>query len=118
MDLIRRIAFVIEESDGIDSTAITIDGFNADQIAYHCELMNEAGLFTAIDTTCMSSPYSEFHINRLTTVGHDFVDAARNDTLWKKAMATVKSQVGGVTIELMIQYLKAQAMSRLGLSAE
>ncbi len=85
MDLVRQIAFAIEDtSGGIVSERIVIDGYSSEQIAYHCELMHESGLINCIDDTCLGSPYRKFHINRLTSAGHDFTDAARNDSLWKK----------------------------------
>jgi hypothetical protein len=117
MDLIRKIAFIVEASAlGLDSESITIDGYSPAQIGYHCELMNESGLISTIDTQCLSSQFPTFFINRLTSKGHDFVDVARSDTLWQKAKTTISSTVGGVTIDVMIRFLKAQALSALGLS--
>jgi hypothetical protein len=117
MDLIRKIAFAIEDSSSaIDSNSLAIDGFTQEQIAYHCELMNESGLLHAIDVSHLQSKFAEFQINRLTAKGHDFTDAARSDTIWKKATTKIASTVGGVTIDVLIQYLKTQALASLGLS--
>ena len=119
MDLIRQIAFIIESSDdSFNSETINIANYSQSQIGYHCELMNESGLLDAIDTRTMQSDYATFHIRRLTTKGHDFVDAARSDTLWNKARATISSTVGGVAIDVLIRYLKTQAASALGLPTE
>ena len=119
MDLIRAIAFQVEAaSDNIDSTVISVDGCNEAEIAYHVELMFEADLLKGIDTTTMSSPYKEYHISRLTTLGHDFADATRSDTLWNKEKSTIQETTGGITIDLLILYLKQQAKSLLGISDE
>jgi hypothetical protein len=119
MDLIRQIAFVVEAAiEGVDSEAIVINGYSDAQVAYHCELMNESKLIDTIDTQTFDSKFSTFHINRLTSKGHDFVDAARNDTLWNKAKSTIASTVGGVTIDVMIRYLKSQALAALGMSPD
>lgn len=118
MELIRQIAFVVEASDDdIDSETLAIDGYDEAQIGYHCDLMNESGLIHTVSTRTLGAEttFATFYIQRLTSKGHDFVDAARNNTIWNKATATVASTVGGVTIDVMIRYLKFQAMTALGL---
>ncbi len=37
-------------------------------------------------------------LDRLTMSGHDFLDAARNEKIWKKAMKTVGEKGGAVTL--------------------
>ena len=63
----------------------------------------------------MQSPFAEFQIQRLTSKGHDFIDAARSDTIWKKTTTAIAKAVGGASIDVFIKYLKAQAMETLGL---
>ena len=119
MDLIRQIAFAVEAAgDGIDSEDIRIAGYSDAQIGYHCELMDESGLIDTISTQTLSSDFATFQIKRLTSKGHDFVDAARNDTLWNKAKTTIAATVGGVTIDVMIRYLKSQALAALGMETK
>jgi hypothetical protein len=116
MELVRQIAFAVESaSSGIDSESLQIPNYSAEQIAYHCDLMNESGLLDTIDTQTMDSAFATFHIRRLTSKGHDFIDSARNETLWNKAKTTIASTVGGVTIDVLMKYLKSQAMATLGL---
>jgi hypothetical protein len=38
-------------------------------------------------------------VSRLTWEGHEFLDAARDEKRWKKAMSTVKEKGGTITIE-------------------
>ena len=80
--------------------------------------MNESGLINVIDTSTMGRKISTFQINRLTSKGHDFVDAARSDTIWNKAKTKIASSVGGVAIDVMIRYLTLQASKTLGMSSE
>ena len=116
MDLIRQIGFAIENATGdLDSTSLKIDGFTPQQIAYHCELMHESELFQGFSTSHLESPFAEFQIQRLTSKGHDFIDAARSDTIWKKTTTAIATAVGGASIDVVIKYLKAQAMATLGL---
>lgn len=115
MELIRKIAFVVEAASRLESDDIAINGFTQEAIAYHVELMVESGLLSATDITDIESEWSQFRINRLTSRGHDFVDAARNDSIWTKSIEAIKKTVGGTTLELLMQYLKAEAGRALGL---
>jgi hypothetical protein len=51
----------------------------------------------------------------LTWEGHDFIDAARNDTTWSDAMEKVKSARGSLSFALLKQLLESLLKSQLGL---
>lgn len=42
-----------------------------------------------------------FLIDRLTYAGHEFLDAARQDTLWQKAKQMVLKNAGTLTVEAL-----------------
>ena len=116
MGLIRKIAFIVEECDGnLISSSIQIEGFSSKQIGYHCALMNESQLIDCIDTDELVCQHPQFIINRLTSRGHDFADAARNEGVWKKTITTIKNTVGSATVEVLMQYLKLELRKTLGL---
>lgn len=78
-ELIRKIALAIEKADGtVDSSQLSISGTTPAAVSYHCALMNEDGLFKAIEAATRNDPECIL-ITRLTSKGHDFVDAARNE---------------------------------------
>jgi hypothetical protein len=107
MNLVRKIAIHIESTDDpIDSSTMEIDGYLPEQIGYHCTLMKEAGLIDAIDTTCMDSRFSEMQIHRLTWLGHDFVDAAKDDGIWKKVTGQIKERVTAMAFDGLLAMLK------------
>jgi hypothetical protein len=107
MNLIRQIAFQIESATGpISSQQISIGDFSPQEIAHHCEMMNDRGLIVAHSTKTMRDPHPMFCISRLSPLGHDFVNAARNDTVWNKVVRTVKNRLGDLSIQLLIDYLK------------
>ena len=54
-------------------------------------------------------------ILRLTWAGHEFLDAARNETVWKKAEERVKKSGVDVTISLMKEILNQLLKQSLGL---
>jgi hypothetical protein len=53
----------------------------------------------------MGSEAPEGFITNLTWAGHEFADAARDETRWKKAMGFVKEKGGAVTIGVLTQLL-------------
>ncbi len=55
-------------------------------------------------------------LDRITTAGHDFLEASRNDTLWHKAMNTVKEKGDSVSLGVLIQLLSALAKQHFELS--
>ena len=52
---------------------------------------------------------------RLTWKGHEFLDAARNDTIWKKALGHIKKAGVQVTLPVLEEVLKKAAKDLLGL---
>ncbi|MEI8212233.1 MAG: DUF2513 domain-containing protein [Planctomycetota bacterium] len=116
MDLIRQIAFAVEKATPpVISSELVIDGFTQEQIVYHCELMLDSQLIVAIDMSDLLPMVSTLSISRLTSKGHDFVDAARSDTIWNKAKKTIESTVKTASIETMTACLKAVASAAIGL---
>jgi hypothetical protein len=47
--------------------------------------------------------------------GHDFLDTARDENQWKKAMTTVNEKGGAVTIGVLIQILSDLMKQSFGL---
>ena len=80
--------------------------------------MFESGLLTVSDSTSYNSQICQLLIQRLTSKGHDFIDAARSDTLWQKTKKNVRDTVGGVTMDVLLKYLKAQSLELLGLPSD
>lgn len=117
-DLIRKLALLVEadESGELSSEQIEVEGCTAKEISYHLELMVESGLLDAVDITTLSSVHGKSYlIQRLTNVGHDFIESARDDSIWNQATTTIKEKVGGATIEVLMGYLKLKIAETLGL---
>lgn len=63
----------------------------------------------------MSGP-SGVVIDRLTMAGHDFLDAARDESRWKKALQVVREKGGGaVTVGILTELLTALMKQGFGL---
>lgn len=105
MDLIRQILLAIEaqphQGGWLD---IEIPGYEAGKITYHIMLLNGAGLIEAIDLSTHGG--IDWRAKRLTWDGHEFLDLARNDTVWKKVLGGLAA--AGITVSLPVfqEYLE------------
>jgi hypothetical protein len=117
MDLIRQITFAIEASTTpILSNELKIDGYESAQIICHCSVLKEYKLIIAGDCGTEVSP-NALLISRLTSAGHDFVDAARNDKIWSKTKTLVADNDVPIHLDIFITNLNSVTLSALGLSS-
>ncbi len=76
---------------------------------YHMFLLADDGMLLEVGNDAM----------RLTSRGHDFIEAIRSDSIWKKATDGGKT-IGGATIgmlkDLAVAYLKQAAHERPGIT--
>src|SRR6185295_6027055 len=101
-DLIRKILFAVEEHDhGFASRELVIDGYDEEQIGYHCYLICDQGLAVGVEMKVQSSPSPEYAIVHLTSAGHEFIEQAHDDTKWNRAKEIAKEKGGGLTFELV-----------------
>ena len=120
MDLIRLIVLDLEAFDqrpgGIShlvGTSFNIEGYDANAIEYHLSLIEEAGLIEHVN----SRPMQGIMFRRLSWAGHDFLDAARDKTVWEKTKQTA-ARAGGFTVDLLVGIAKEiikQNLAKLGL---
>lgn len=115
MDLVRKILLEIEEkgNDPLDWFELELPGFTAEQVAYHVLILQEGGLIDAEDLSSMPKGFS-IAPKRLTWKGHEFLDAARSDTIWNKVKAQVKDKAGSVSFDVLKVLLKKAAVAVLG----
>ncbi len=92
-----------------------MEGRTTEEIGYHLHLLLEAGRIRGADTTHTLSKGPEAIATGLTWKGHEFLDAARDDTRWTKAMALVKEKAGSVSIAVLTQLLNKLLTSSLGM---
>lgn len=98
MELIWKIVLKLEdEPSGFLPQGIQVDGHSPDQVAYHSYLMIEAGLAKGVDVTTLDATCPEADLTRLTWAGHEFADAARDETRWRKALGIAKKKGGSLS---------------------
>jgi hypothetical protein len=110
MDLIRAILLEVEKCPSLDGCRIEIPGRTREELYYNAKQAEDAGLIEA--RFAKGSP--DFHVLRLTYEGHEFLDAARNDTLWFKAKEIVIKNTGVLTLEALKITLTTLIKHKLG----
>jgi hypothetical protein len=102
LDLIRKLLLAVEaKATGYAFDDIQIESYTREQIGYHSFLLIDAGYAQGIDVTTHDDTSPNWKILNLTSRGHDFVDAARNESIWRKGLETVKAKGLSVTLDLM-----------------
>lgn len=99
MDCFRAVLLKIEELPSYTIMKGTeVEGYSAEQTGYHIKLAQDAGFIVA---KSLDDEAGIFMVERLTYAGHEFLDAARDDTLWQKAKQTVMKNTGTLTVEAL-----------------
>lgn len=100
MDLVRLILKELSESEGpLDASAFVTDSADHDKVAYHFEIMEQAGLIEASVSRSWGGGCVKARAERLTWAGNDFLDAVASDRLWGKVKATIAKTVTAASFE-------------------
>jgi hypothetical protein len=112
MDIIRHVLLWVESNRSYQLPA----ELSREQLAYHTQRLIDAGFVEGTVSYCVRrgrrAP-DAFHIQRLAWAGHDFLDAARNDTVWHTARGKVLKSGVAWTLELLKETLRARARQQL-----
>ena len=105
MDLIREILLSIEEFPEAEHAAdrLEIDGYTPEEIAYHVYLLYQANLVEAHDFSTLGG--FDWRPIALKWDGHEFLEAARDDTRWNSTKNMVVEKVGSLPFEVLKQVL-------------
>jgi hypothetical protein len=118
MELIRKILLATEESPSAWAPSavqeLQMEGYSEEEVGYHALLIIEAGLAQGKETPVPGFAPRGF-IYRLTWDGHEFLDAARDETRWKQAWTIVGQHAGSVTIDVLKDLLKKLMNDALGM---
>ena len=117
MEIVRKILLAIEETaHGFAGRDFKLEGYTDEKVRYHVYIMMEAGLLCGAKTTHQGSQSPQAIPRSLTWAGHEFLDAARDDTRWAKVMEEVKNFGGAVTIAVLTELLVRAMKHQLGLA--
>ncbi|MBY0483463.1 DUF2513 domain-containing protein [Nitrosomonas sp.] len=106
LNLVREILLWAEDhKDAKIHEKPPIKDYTDAQIYYHIHIMSQAGLVYALESTEMSRN-PQVTLVSVTWAGHDFLSAARDDVLWKKAMKTVLKEGASFTFDYVKNWLR------------
>ena len=111
MDLIRALLLALERDD---DNPPEIAKYSQKEVAYNAALIIEAGLAEGAVAEGGFTEILRADLDRLTWAGHDFLDAARDETLWTKAKEKVMKPGASFTFEIIKEWLKAEIRQRFG----
>jgi hypothetical protein len=87
-NLIRKVILFTEGLSPKVLEVPVIEGYTHDQVGEHVRLAREAGLLDATDICNMQDQFG-WAPRRLTNLGHDFADAVREESSWKRVLDAV-----------------------------
>lgn len=117
MDMVRQILLdATSQENGFANNSPELNGYTEEQIGHHIYLMQQADLVEAVDSSASDSTSPTAILISVTWKGHDFIEAARSNTVWSLAKEKAKSVGGSLSFDLMKELLVATARSQLGLS--
>lgn len=117
LGLVRQILFCLEEDDhNFTEANKRLSEWKTPEIAHHIWLALSAGLVDGAETTELGQPHRAAIAFGLTWAGHDFLDAARDDTVWARVSQLAVVQAGGVTLAVLKELLVRTTREKLGLT--
>jgi hypothetical protein len=100
MDLVRDILLAVEESTHAAGWCdVNVQGHSTAEVTYHVRMLHEQGLIEAQDLSSLDGAC--WKPKRLTWQGHEFLESARSEKVWKMAKEKVVSATGTLTLEAM-----------------
>jgi hypothetical protein len=113
MELVRELMLAIESPD---NSGLEAAGYDESQISYHLELLIEAKLIIGEVHHYLGNRLPAITVDRLSWEGHEFLENARNEPVWKEAMKTIADRGGSTTVGVLTQLLASVAKQHFGLS--
>ena len=116
MELVRHLMLEVESQDSnFTCTPLQKLGYTENQIDYHLKLLVEEKLIDGEIHYFMGTRNPTIIIEKLSWSGHEFLDNARNESVWKETMKTVKEKGGSVAVGILTQLLTSAAKQQFGL---
>lgn len=116
MDLIRLLLIDLEGEEKTD-----LSKYDKDRIAYHYQLLIDAGFVKGEVHWILKRMSQEYtagaiSLQYITWQGHEFLDNARNEKVWRKALNTISEKVGSGSLQILTGLLQAYLQQEVGLS--
>ncbi len=114
MQLIRMVMLAAEKNkDPYELVDPKFEGHNETEISYHIALLDDAGLLHGQDRSAIG--VFRWSAGALSWTGHEFVEAIRDETVWKEAMDIAGNSDNGAVFEVLQKALIQVLEKRAGL---
>lgn len=110
MELVRELLLRVEADEDFGALA---SKYSQEEIVGHVEILLDAKLLEGKVYHDLSGDPGSAYIQRLTWAGHEFLDNARNDTVWNKVTATIKNAATTASFEVLVEMLKAGVLAAI-----
>jgi hypothetical protein len=99
-DLVREILLALEADQGDPQLPkqLQIPEHTQQEIAYHVGLLAEAGFIKAVDFSSFDG--YDWHPQRLTYDGHEFLNTVRDPAIWRETKEGAK-KLGVASVQLL-----------------
>ena len=108
LDLVRLILIEVENNadpqNWFDPEPV---GYETEEVSYHVMLMEQAGLIEAWNRSAIG--VFRWSARNLTWRGHEFLEAAKDDTVWIKTKNTVAQLGPGIIFDVLEEVLRDEA---------
>jgi hypothetical protein len=112
LELVRRILLHLESiGDGGSASSFSSfvdEGYKLEAIHYHVRLLHDAGLIEADEIVP-----GQWWPERMTWAGHEFLDAARNEEIWRETKEGVEKSAGSAPFHVVHELLIRGIRERL-----
>ena len=116
LGLIREIMLCLEADDrNLSPSNERLKDWTKDEIGHHVWLALSAGLLDGTEITGFGDNQKMALAFGLTWDGHDFLAAARDDSVWAKVTQMTIVQTGAVTLAVLKELLVRTTRERLRL---
>ncbi len=118
MELVRKIMLAVAANERpLDSMMVRIANYTPQQIGEHIRLLAEARL---LDGSASMGPdrRQRWSDLRLTWWGHDFIECARNDLIWRTAQDALGPGNGAASLDVWHKTLIEATFTTLGLAPD
>jgi len=116
MDLIRELLLAVEAFPTGYGEALVIVGRSETEVGYHLKLLLEAGYIEGHDVATHGHDGPRVLPSRMTWEGHDFLDAIRDEGVWKKVQEKLLAVGGQTTLVILKELALSVTRSHLGLA--
>ena len=94
---------------------LAVPGYSELQVGHHLLLMYEAGFIRAEPELTKTGRIIKVYPFSLTWQGHEFLDASRDEKLWKKATSMLAEKTGALSFSVLQSLLTSMAKQQLGI---